>query len=479
MIKINKLNNFGPIKNINKPIIFKNLTIFMGDNSAGKSYLAMLVHSFTAMTKGYEDEDFLKAVKSKFKNVSIVKKLNKVFETFSEQDDFNIDIYFDEEDIKEIKKIIKFSINDYLINRYLLPRIFTHHIQIEDIDIDIENLDKYMIQNISLSKKSNDDIIEIAIKFNTNVFNVRFLGMTDKNFVKEKMYNNIMSKLIYLPIKNSFPTKCEYLPASRTGYLQTYKHLASIAINNLSSVEMTKNNQLSLLTTWFLSQLNNATSYNSSKLTDYIEKTILHGKVNLFENNNNIEFELDNGNKVDINYLSSTISELIPLVVFLKRGFIVKNGMLVIEEPEAHLSFKNQKLMASLITLLIKENIRVIITTHSDFLIYELNNLILKHEIINSTKFNQLENLIRNNTYLENEEKDLLNTELKNISNDEITLNYKHVKVYNFNLGTDNSSVIDEVKISYGGISSDYIKNITFQTSKEKNLLLDMLELYL
>lgn len=483
MIKFNKLINFGPIGSIDKPVSFKNLTIFMGDNSSGKSYLAMLTHSFCAMTKGYDNPDFLKAVRNKFSDTGIIKELKSILESFNENDEFSLEIILTKEESSEIKEIIKFATNDYLINKYLLPRVLSSDTQIGEIDIEIENIDKYLIRTISLSKKTNGNSIEIMMKFDeAPIFNYRFLGISGKNSIKNKMLDNLISKLIYLPIRASLPKKCEYLPASRTGYLQTYKHLASIAITNLSSpdagdIDMNLDNKLSILTTWFLNQLNNATMYKSTKLSEYIEKTILHGKVNLFENNNNIEFELDNGSKININYLSSTISELIPLVVFIKRGFIVKNGMVVIEEPEAHLSFKNQKLMASLITLLVKENIKVIITTHSDFLIYEFNNLILKHELVNSDKFADIKNIIEN-SYYDKEDKDNMLNELLRLSNDTISLSYKQIKVYNFILDINNKSKIEELKVDYRGIASEYIKQVTLDTSKEKNLLIDMLELY-
>ena len=76
---------------------------------------------------------------------------------------------------------------------------------------------------------------------------------------------------------------------------------------------------------------------------EFIENFIMNGKVDIYKDSNEIDFKLKDGSKINLNYLSSTVSELIPLVVFLKRGLIKKDGLLVIEEPEAHLSFKNQK----------------------------------------------------------------------------------------------------------------------------------------
>ncbi len=43
MFKIKKLKNFGVIESLEDVLELKDFTIFMGDNSAGKSYLAMLL----------------------------------------------------------------------------------------------------------------------------------------------------------------------------------------------------------------------------------------------------------------------------------------------------------------------------------------------------------------------------------------------------------------------------------------------------
>ena len=46
MFKIKKLEDFAVIERLEDELELKDLTIFMGDNSSGKSYLAMLIHSF-------------------------------------------------------------------------------------------------------------------------------------------------------------------------------------------------------------------------------------------------------------------------------------------------------------------------------------------------------------------------------------------------------------------------------------------------
>lgn len=85
------------------------------------------------------------------------------------------------------------------------------------------------------------------------------------------------------------------------------------------------------------------------------------------------------GMKEDIlmSQASSMVSELAPLVLFLRSG-IKPGDTLIIEEPEAHLHPGAQADMAVILTRLVRAGVRVIITTHSDWLLEEIGNLTLE-----------------------------------------------------------------------------------------------------
>jgi hypothetical protein len=76
-------------------------------------------------------------------------------------------------------------------------------------------------------------------------------------------------------------------------------------------------------------------------------------------------------------YLGSTSArELTDLFFFLR--YIAEEGMMIIiDEPESHLSPCNQIEMARLLALCVNAGLKVFITTHSDYLVKELNNLIM------------------------------------------------------------------------------------------------------
>ena len=92
-----------------------------------------------------------------------------------------------------------------------------------------------------------------------------------------------------------------------------------------------------------------------------------------------IRFISNTGKKFDIPLASasSSVWELSQLYFFL--GYVLAFGdtnFLVIDEPESHLDTANQILLARLLARLVNSKIRVLITTHSDYLVKEVNNLI-------------------------------------------------------------------------------------------------------
>ena len=81
---------------------------------------------------------------------------------------------------------------------------------------------------------------------------------------------------------------------------------------------------------------------------------------------------------------SSMVSELGPVVLFL-RGVLAIGDTLVIEEPEAHLHPAAQTHVAVALARLVRAGVRVIITTHSDWLLKEIGNLMREGEIAAQT----------------------------------------------------------------------------------------------
>ena len=74
-------------------------------------------------------------------------------------------------------------------------------------------------------------------------------------------------------------------------------------------------------------------------------------------------------------HASSTISEPAPVVLYL-RHLIKPGDVVIIEEPEAHLHPAAQAELTRLLVGAVRQNIHVIMTTHSEWILEKIANLI-------------------------------------------------------------------------------------------------------
>jgi len=87
--------------------------------------------------------------------------------------------------------------------------------------------------------------------------------------------------------------------------------------------------------------------------------------------------------EMPISMTSGAGKSMFLLDVFVK-SYINKNSYLIIDEPELNLHPKNQIKMAQLLVRLSNYGVKVIITTHSDYIVKEINNRIMASSL-NST----------------------------------------------------------------------------------------------
>ena len=77
---------------------------------------------------------------------------------------------------------------------------------------------------------------------------------------------------------------------------------------------------------------------------------------------------------------SSMVSELAPVVLYLR--YLVRSGdLLIIEEPESHLHPAMQSAFARELARLVHSGVRVLLTTHSEWFLEQIGNLVRLSEI--------------------------------------------------------------------------------------------------
>ena len=77
---------------------------------------------------------------------------------------------------------------------------------------------------------------------------------------------------------------------------------------------------------------------------------------------------------------SSMVSELTPVILYL-RHVVQPGNLLIIEEPEASLHPEMQAVFTRLLAAAVQSGIRILITTHSEWILEELANLVRLSEL--------------------------------------------------------------------------------------------------
>ena len=100
---------------------------------------------------------------------------------------------------------------------------------------------------------------------------------------------------------------------------------------------------------------------------------------------------------IPLHIASSSARGLSDLYFYL-RYVAQKNHLLIIDEPESHLDTANQIQLARLLARFIQAGLKILITTHSDYLIKEINNLIML-----SKSFDKKEEIVQKLGYKEDD----------------------------------------------------------------------------
>lgn len=173
-----------------------------------------------------------------------------------------------------------------------------------------------------------------------------------------------------------------YLPASRTGFMQLYKAAARRSFRDAFRREETPEEWLELTTPAFHFLDMIAFGLKDKRESRYAEEAsfleqAMNGKIELVQTKGVNEYRYHPTGAqmaLPMNLSSALVTELAPLVLVLRH--VSSLPVLFLEEPEAHLHPELQRRVAQIIARLIRKGLFVWITTHSENFCQELNNFI-------------------------------------------------------------------------------------------------------
>ena len=186
-----------------------------------------------------------------------------------------------------------------------------------------------------------------------------------------------------------FNRRAHYLPADRAGVMHAHQVAVRGAIASASRVGLRQDSPgptlsgalgdflqglISLTAPWYRRR-----DANDKGIAQRIEKSLMRGEARVESSPTGYPsfFFRPDGWERDLPLMnaSSMVSEIAPVVLYL-RHFVQPGGLLIIEEPESHLHPAMQVRFIRLLAAAVQEGVRILITTHSEWVLEELANLV-------------------------------------------------------------------------------------------------------
>ncbi|MDD5271719.1 MAG: AAA family ATPase [Methylovulum sp.] len=382
------IENFGPIKHFEFDTE-KDLFLIFGKNSVGKSYAISLVYLLLKL----------------FKRSPLSVGHDAILFVQSDADALGLG------EGTYLKKELAAHVNAHLINFLNVSFIGNLNQSLINSFNQIDNLQnqltddklKIMLEfpklGASLVIGLKRGVVPMAMEVNNCQFQQQLIDNIDKFAVIAGFRYSFVFADVAADFYSELPDISEvyYLPASRSGLYQGLAAFSPI-IAELSKSRNFISKPINLpaisepVADYFLrlSEIDSQKQSGLDEYTDTIENTILQGKVEFNDDSKRLAFR-PNGLplKLDLLSVSSMVSEIAPIVSYLKH--IVPNTdtsgnkakpLLFIEEPEAHLHPETQvKLMAVFAQLVNDSKIKLVMTSHSNYIFNKASNLVMDGKI--------------------------------------------------------------------------------------------------
>ena len=177
-----------------------------------------------------------------------------------------------------------------------------------------------------------------------------------------------------------------YLPSDRTGVMHSHQVVVGTLVQNATTAGLRPSATAPMLSgvlADFLNQLIGMDAVPTQRkrrvgLDMPFEQNLLQGSVHLTRTAYYPSFTYrptDWKEELPLMRASSMVSELAPVVLYLR--YVVDAGdVLIIEEPEAHLHPGMQAALARELARLVRAGVRIVLTTHSEWLLEQIANLV-------------------------------------------------------------------------------------------------------
>ena len=386
------IKNFGPIEKGRLEIL--PLTVITGPNNSGKSYAALLIRSVFASMRPSREFFAHDAIQTVSNHVSKLFDSNKSGIVLDRNATSRI---MDSAASGYGQRIAADIERSFSARLETMIRIGSKTCTIQVKTDHFDSTIRFLSNRPSCSDHTNHKVRRVRLAFDSgsrissatysapdSVLSIKIPGTSPQSDSVEAI------RLIaeFVTGKSVF-----YVPAARSGILQGYKAIAAGLVRTAPYVgpeDADMPNMPGVISDFIvdLIEITHDRGYFYN-IASELETEILKGQIKI---------KYDGAKMPEIKYAherhdmpmrlsSSTVSELAPLILYLKHK-AGENSMLIIEEPESHLHPGNQSILARFLARLVRRGLAVVITTHSPFMLEQLNNLIQAGGMSNAKRKN-------------------------------------------------------------------------------------------
>ena len=357
----------------------KPLTLFCGPNSTGKTYLSYLLYAIL------ENGDYVES-----------KGLDKIVKYFSEHKEFTISKELVEGFIQDVATSMESNLGsifffcvtavDKLFSQFELSLILSEGDYERIIEFPCRLISKNGEKEIGIVKDASSDKVIYQINGETSGIerdSLVELRLMINHFFRLLCFRNSGGVRMLTVERNSIYTFKTELSLGRNELIDRIQQKSGRSELDILDIVNSSSRRYPLAVRSSLriaNDLDNVQKFNSPyyNIAELIEKGILQGEVKITRTGD-VEFISDKVGKtkhLPIHLTSSIVKTMSSLVIYLKH-IARKGDLLIIDEPEMNFHPNVQISLLRIFTILTKLDLRIIISTHSDYMIRELNNLIM------------------------------------------------------------------------------------------------------
>ena len=423
------VRDFGPIATAD--VEMRPLTVFIGPSNTGKSYLAGLLYalhlSFGHRAPAWRPMPFWASPTSAPVIGTLRNELKTALRTWAAACVENPEQPEDDEDyapplpdivLQQIERALRDTtrLEDTFTAELVrcfgidgpeaLKRRFSESKRLPSVSLQVEfRDDHYAKVDVPFCEKGASVIdirlqalpltrrmAEAHIRNSTLVVEEEDEGFFEERLDERQLYNTLLALAFRTAFRPLAIHRAYYLPADRTGVMHSHHVVVSALVQRASLAGIRKLGELPMLSGVMadfldllvtqISQLVRRSPRRTSGMREAardFERRILGGaiRVELGQAEYPSFAYRPVGWKEDLPLLraSSMVSELAPIVLYL-RHVVAPGDVLIIEEPESHLHPAKQAALARQLAALVDAGVRVVITTHSEWFLEQIGNMI-------------------------------------------------------------------------------------------------------